>query len=101
MTLTTQAVDALAQRSVTQQAAPFRMPRPGDLWRHHKGGRYCVIDVAIDTATGQPTVIYVRKPVTADDPVGVSFTRDLSNFLGFTEGHQRRFTYESGLDDAT
>lgn len=34
------------------------LPQPGELWRHHKGGLYRVVCLALVEATGQEVVVY-------------------------------------------
>ena len=34
------------------------LPQPGELWRHHKGGLYRVVCLAVEEATGKPVVVY-------------------------------------------
>jgi len=50
------------------------LPKPGELWRHFKGGNYQIVTVAVHTETGERFVIY-------RDNVGDVWARPLEMFL--------------------
>lgn len=64
-----------------------RMPRTGEVWRHYKGGEYTVVCVARDEADAN----WLKAVYHGED--GRVWTRDLSEFIGFTEDGKRRFCY--------
>jgi hypothetical protein len=72
----------------------FHIPEPGELWRHYKGSLYLIIGMAIDASTGRPTVVYADDPRAVAEAAGRTYTRDLGEFLGFTDAHQQRFVRE-------
>lgn len=65
------------------------LPESGQTWVHYKGGRYRIIDLAISSASGRIDVVY--RSIAATE---TTYTRDLSDFLGFTEEHVKRFRPE-------
>lgn len=74
----------------------FRMPQPGEGWRHYKGALYWITGVATDAATGNAIVVYRENSYQSR-----LFTRDLSVFLGFTEAHEQRFAFERCASEPT
>jgi len=65
-------------------ADQFKFPIVGSRWQHISGPQYVVSGLALNTATGNVDVIYGRE--------GHNYTRDISNFMGSTNDHKRRFT---------
>ncbi len=74
-----------------------RAPRPGERFRHFKGGEYTVVGVGLDTATDGPVVVY--RP---DYPCEIGlFTRPLAEFLGTVERDGRTFPRFTALEEGS
>jgi hypothetical protein len=48
-----------SQKRVAQAALDDpAWPRPGERWRHYKGGEYVIVTLAVIEATAEPAVVY-------------------------------------------
>jgi hypothetical protein len=65
-------------------------PRPGEGWRHYRGGLYRIEAIAHNTTNGNAMVVY-RGYSHHDQGV---WARPLDEFVGFTDDHKRRFYKE-------
>lgn len=88
-------------RVIADLQARADLPRPGDTYRHYKGGLYEVVGVAIDEATLGPLVIY--RPAEGNPHYGqpLPWVRTLDNFLdpvddGVTSGPRFTLAYRVG-----
>lgn len=61
------------------------IPQLGEAWMHYKGEMYTIEGIGHDSISGDMVVVYTDK-------LGAIWTRPVSNFLGWTEDHKRRFT---------
>ena len=63
--------------------------KPGQVWRHYKGGTYRIIATAIDESTLTPMVIYQSTVTNLEMP----WARTLANFLSTVDvkAVERRF----------
>ena len=64
-------------------------PKPGELWRHYKGGLYEVLMLATNEADKVSVVVYRLH-----DGTGDTWVRPVTSWLS-TVGDGRRFTYEA------
>ena len=74
----------------------YRLPKPGEAWRHHKGNLYIVNFLEIDTNTGNVKVSYFNIDQ-ENDPIDErqNFARDLGDFMGSdSEKKVPRFRFE-------
>lgn len=69
---------------------PIELPKPGEHWRHYSGGFYEIIGLGHEARHGNAVVIY------ASIVDGALWSRLVSDFLGFTERHERRFVRHDG-----
>lgn len=46
-------------KMIAQQLAAAEAPRPGEVWRHYKGGYYAIVAAAVIEATLEPAVVYM------------------------------------------
>ena len=69
-------------------------PRPGQRFRHFKGGEYTVLGVGLDTATEGRIVIY-RPDYRCEIPL---FSRPLAEFLGTLERDGKTHVRFTALD---
>lgn len=70
--------------------APLPSPRPGQVYRHYKGGIYVVMGIGMHTERGERLVVY-----NGDD--GKIWCRPFSMFTGLvTPGGAYRFTRVMG-----
>ncbi len=75
---------------------PVRMPKPGEGWRHYKGGPdslYVIIGTGYHTETNDAVVVYQAYSWSLALPPTL-FVRPLSVFLGTTDEHKPRFEFE-------
>ena len=70
----------------------IRLPVFGEKWRHYKGSRYRIVRVGHDATNGNAVVIYESVESEVEARIWV---RPLGEFVGYTDDHKPRFTYEA------
>lgn len=75
----------------------MQMPKPGEGWRHYKGSHmslYEIVGCGIDTESGNAVVVYRHYGTQYGEEKDMLYSRPLSVFLGSTDDHKRRFSFE-------
>jgi hypothetical protein len=65
--------------SAQNYSSNMNVPKPGEVYLHHKGGKYIVVAVGMDVTGDRDIKIVIYTPV---DRPNEYYTRRLANFLG-------------------
>lgn len=79
-------------QEVLGQIEAVREPQVGARYRHHEGGTYFVLGLALDVATGGLVVVYERTDGGGQEgEAKLTFVRPLAHWLARTEDGKPRF----------